>query len=701
MNSTGLFFLAMSSCGLLLVSGYFYGCVYQKFIKALRKIDATMVGVLTIFGLFQMETFFSISTNASSRIALFWLIGLLILGPVLAAMLRADLKPKKGHLFSLVSGLIVSILICAGSAHLNTNSIFFDTITYLSETVESSQAVSFGYMDYLSGIANPYAVDAVHSFTGFYYLWGMICRVYQNVFHLKAAQLTPIYIWGSTITYGMMTGELIAASARLLWKKNSWKNLLIVLLISCPYFTNYFNTTLAFFGNTFRMTIIGWSFLLVYLILSKKDARLFLPLTLSYYAVICATSSGFFLAAMITAGLLMELAAEKEKKLGIWIGFIVSIYPILHYAVLILKADLVSEYVLVLLGCAAVSAILLLAAYLLRNHFEGFDRLASILGILAFAGLIGISFLLRNGEYGYSYFFKEQSEMMSMNLFNHFSTRELIRNLIYYMLFAFAFLHHGEGMRMKRFILFLILLFVNPLVTPAVCRFMTSEVYFRVFDLVLNPFVIVFLVYHASFFVPGRILNPEYHFILCFISAVIGLMNLMNYYSKSLIYKDPGWDWKLKASNDSMELYDFIQTNLSDTENKPSILSQDINLKGYVTGITLPFTSADYREVLADPEQYADKTDLVQLLYPSMRYTDQNPFGTELNYDNLPQVILNEGADYLLISNVTSVWNPRGWYDKVYLKMINSGLCTMEYQNDTWALLKISKDYQAEGQEGN
>ena len=365
------------------------------------------------------------------------------------------------------------------------------------------------------------------------------------------------------------------------------------------------------------------------------------------------------------------------------------------------KADLVSEYVPVLLGCAAVSAFLLLAAYLLRNHFEGFDRLVSILGILAFAGLIGISFLLRNGEYGYSYFFKEQSEMMSMNLFNHFSTRELIRNLIYYMLFAFAFLHHGEGMRMKRFILFLILLFVNPLVTPAVCRFMTSEVYFRVFDLVLNPFVIVFLIYHASFFVPGTILNPEYHFILCFISAVIGLMNLMNYYSKSLIYKDPGWDWKLKASNDSMELYDFIQTNLSDTENKPSILSQDINLKGYVTGITLPFTSADYREVLADPEQYADKTDLVQLLYPSMRYTDQNPFGTELNYDNLPQVILNEGADYLLISNVTSVWNPRGWYDKVYLKMINSGLCTMEYQNDTWALLKISKDYQAEEQEGN
>ena len=56
--------------------------------------------------------------------------------------------------------------------------------------------------------------------------------------------------------------------------------------------------------------------------------------------------------------------------------------------------------------------------------------------------------------------------------------------------------------------------------------------------------------------------------------------------------------------------------------------------------------------------------------------------------------------DYLLISNQTAVWNDRGWYDKVYLKLEADGLAEMQYQNDTWALLKINHDYQAEGQEG-
>ena len=147
-------------------------------------------------------------------------------------------------------------------------------------------------------------------------------------------------------------------------------------------------------------------------------------------------------------------------------------------------------------------------------------------------------------------------------------------------------------------------------------------------------------------------------------------------------------------------MYQYIQDNLSSSEDSPSIMSQDINLKGYVTGVEISFSSTEFREVLGNPEAYPDKLDLVRLLYPTSHYPGQKLLGQEIDYTKLPDLIMSYDPDYLLISNQTAVWNDRGWYDKVYLKLEADGLAEMQYQNDTWALLKINHDYQAEGQEG-
>ena len=66
---------------------------------------------------------------------------------------------------------------------------------------------------------------------------------------------------------------------------------------------------------------------------------------------------------------------------------------------------------------------------------------------------------------------------------------------------------------------------------------------------------------------------------------------------------------KLKVSPDSYALYQYVQDNISsDTGERLSIMSQDINLKGYVTGIEISFCSTEFREVLGNPEAYTDKT---------------------------------------------------------------------------------------------
>ena len=209
----------------------------------------------------------------------------------------------------------------------------------------------------------------------------------------------------------------------------------------------------------------------------------------------------------------------------------------------------------------------------------------------------------------------------------------------------------------------------------------------------------VFMIFSFDKLISGKILNIELKSMLAAVSCVLLLINIMDSNNGPLRYKEPGWDWKLKVSPDSYALYQYVQDNISsDTGERLSIMSQDINLKGYVTGIEISFCSTEFREVLGNPEAYTDKLDLVRLLYPSSHYAGQILLGQEIDYSKLPDLIKEYNPDYLVVSNQTAVWNSRGWYDRIYVRLETDGLAKMEYQNDTWSLLKINHDDQ--GQEG-
>ena len=56
---------------LFVVSGYFYGKVFQKFCKSLKDIDATFLGIFAILGLFQIEMFWLVNVSGSTQIAFY------------------------------------------------------------------------------------------------------------------------------------------------------------------------------------------------------------------------------------------------------------------------------------------------------------------------------------------------------------------------------------------------------------------------------------------------------------------------------------------------------------------------------------------------------------------------------------------------------------------------------------------------------
>ncbi len=304
--------LGVFSALLIALSGYFYGRLYQRFIPALKKMDTTIFGVLTIFSLFQAEIYWSVATDASTRIASIWQLVILSASPLLCLFTKAEILPTWKHAAALVSGIGIAFVLCRASAQWNTNNIYYDSVTYLSMVTESASSSKevFAHMvpysgDYLVQI------DPLHDLSGFYYFWGMLLRHLTVWFHRQPPSV-PIYIWGATWLYGMCLGQLIVASVNVLFKKAQWFYGLFILLLISPFYTNYWNTTLAFFGNTMRPLAVGAMMLAVYMLLTGKDWKASILLAIAYLGAVHFSSTGLILSFYVAVALVVSYVWKKE-----------------------------------------------------------------------------------------------------------------------------------------------------------------------------------------------------------------------------------------------------------------------------------------------------------------------------------------------------------------------------------------------------
>ncbi|MBQ9329172.1 MAG: hypothetical protein IJ225_11655 [Solobacterium sp.] len=686
----------------LIISGYFYGCVFRKFIRPLEDIDCTLLGVFTILALFQILVFVLVSVKGSTDIAYYVLAGIFLLSPILCLLTWSNVVPSWKHLASLILGILITGVLVYGSMNLNTNNIYFDSITYLSEVIESSKNEIFAHILFPNG-AILRRVDPLHDYTGYYYFWGILLRWAENLFHFKDLT-TPIYIWGATVLYGMTLGMLTVSSACALFKKWAWKGVLFTTLFMAPFYTNYFNTTLAFFGNTIRTVVIGTCVLLVYLILSHKNsAGLFIPLMLVYFAGLNVSSSSLFLIAFITAGLFFALAITKEKHWLRWAGLILTLTPLIHMVLLVFfnESETIT-YPMIAAVTIGIVAVLILISFLLRKWFDKVDIFFSILFPIALLGLIAMSYLSRNGDYGYSYFFRSSSlDDMTVNMTSHLSQMEFIRNIVFYVLLALTLVNFKVQRKFKLFLVIVVVLFINPLVQPAVSRFFTAGVYSRVFDLLNNPFTLCFLLYSLDRLIPLAPLSYVALLGLGAFGAKLGYDTLTTPYSKSLEVGTDNWNWEAKVSNDSYELYEYINNALAsqdfdirerEYDHRVSILSQDAGLKGYVTGINILFSTEDYRSALAgtSDNRFADR--MIALMYPDRMYTEDD-YGDVGDFSKLGELFQETNADYVVINNTLALWDERGWFYSPYDDLITKGMCAKIFENESWAVLRINKDY--------
>ena len=680
---------------ILFLSGYFYGKIFQKYIKTLKKIDCTLIGIFFIFTVFQIFIYFNVGTSGSTNSAyvLFWI--LLVLGIVLCLILRVNVTPKLINLFSILVGIFITAVLCVSSSKFTTNNTYFDTVSYLSQVIESSSSEKFAHMVYASGFPMR-RLFPIYDYTSYYYFWGMILKAIRDIFTIKES-MTPLYIWGATILYGMSLGNLVINSINVLYQKHKKIiGIIVVILILSPYYSNYFNTTLAFFGNTIRTVAIGMSMLLVYLYTKSKNAYLFIPLMCSYYASISMTASCFFMSAFIVAGVFFYMCFINETRLKHWILFIVSCLPVFHYAILYLMPDN-TTYFKIMIILIVLMVVLLTIAYLVRKHLDVICKIGKILLPVVLVGLIGLSFLKRNSDYGYSYFFAIRSiDDMGVNVTTHIDHNELVRNIIFYILIIGQFVNFKYHSKYKFFLLTIVVLFLNPLVCPAICNYMTSEAYARAFDLFINPFVMAFMIQNFEYLTSFKYANYALAYggmlVAGIISVPMAMQSLTVPYSKTLEPPKEGYNFEYKVTEDSWEVYDYITTHLAKEGDEPSILSQDISMKGYVPNIILTFSSTDFRVAMAQ-KNYGENRNLVLMFYPSKMYGNDGSIEDDADFSKLYQVVNQNGAEYVVMSNTLSIYDERGWYEKTYAKLEHKGYFDKIFENDSWVVLKVNKDY--------
>ena len=704
MNSIGYYFanwntdlisLSVVVNIVIFLSGYFYGKIFQKFIKPLRKIDCTVIGIFFILALFQIYIYFNLGTNGSTDSAymLFWI--LLVLGIVLCPLLRVNVLPRLVNLSSLGVGIFITVVLCISSSKFTTNNTYFDTVSYLSQVIEGSSSSYFAHQVYASGeYLN--RLYPIHDYTGYYYFWSMILRSVRSLFNISES-LTPLYMWGATILYGMSLGNIVVNSVEVLYQK--WYKVIgivLAILILSPYYSNYFNTTLAFFGNTIRTATIGLSMLLIYLYTKSKNARLFIPIMVTYYACISMTSSGFFISAFMIASIFFYMCYTNETRLKHWMYFIISCIPVFHYALLYML-PMGTSYFKIMGILLVLMALLFGVAYLIRKHLDKVCLVGKVLLPIVLVGLIVVSFMKKDTEYGYDFYFAVRSiDDMGVNLTTHLDHNELVRNVIFYILLIGQCVNYKYHTKYKFFLLLLIALFLNPLVCPAIATYLTAGAYARAFDLFINPFVMIFMIQNFEHITPLKYVNYGLAYGGMLVAGVISYPMAYNSltvaYSKPLEPPTEGYNFEHKVTDDSWELYDYVSSHLASEGSEPYILSQDISIKGYVPNIILTFSSTDFRTSLAE-ENYGENRDLVLMFYPTKMYGNDGSIGDDADFSKLYTVVNDSGAEYVIMSNTLSIYDERGWYEKTYAKLEHKGYFEKIFENNTWVVLRVNEDY--------
>jgi len=478
-------------------------------------------------------------------------------------------------------------------------------------------------------------------FQSYYYLIEVIIYVVRNVvglFGKSFENLPALTLCFQLFLHAIFVGTSLTCIKELKTKK--WLQVAFVFLL--VFFMNnfYYNNSLGFIGNSYRMPMHAIATLYLFRYFKYKDKEDFSIFMITNLAICGMASTGTFSFVFILFGLFFYFY-DKEPNLIKWYAVFLLV-PTINVVVV----KLGQNWLWVVATVIVFTIIYFLNDWVLKIFKNKYVRYGFVIAILIVLYVLNIK---TSGKlFDISKFFDNYSENADMS-WDYFEFKD-IRHWIFNLLVLIPLTYYVIKQRKEPFaiaILMMILTVFNPLFSYFINKI--NWVYYRSYDLFINNFTIIFFINYLINTINKKEIQNVLIGTTVVSSIVLGVIQVPHHYDDSFVVKE-GYNKVMRIYNKELEVIYNVRELIKEKGIKnPKIINAGtfympsfINDGKYLYGKEKRFNTS------------VDNFDLYLIFFPhdvDLAYDNFYPKDARADFSKTGELLKESGYDILVLDD--------------------------------------------------
>ena len=622
-----------------------------------RKGFSFGAGFVLVLAVAYLSTSLLTAMNCSFYLILAVYTALLLLGTALIIRQRKSLAVN----FSLTELLLLfAVVIVLMFYSLNTgfgDLDGFDSTFYLNMVTNNIGLANMNSRNVYYGDQS-FSIQLQYTFQSYYYLASVLIFYLEkicSVLHVPFYR-TPCFVWPNQILFFALLASQITDAVRRSKEKNYALIALDLVLIVFYFGRFYFNNVFGFYGNSLRTLLFGYACCCMLdhqLSRDRKDRFLFY---LTILAICACSSSGVFSCFFLLFALYFLWTDRVEDLLKEYAA--VLLFPAANLIAVLRNS--------VFTGLAAgivFAAVLWLLNGQMKKVMRDKRNRYVVLGLCALAMLV-LSYMTDGKIFHYEAFVLNNSQQYDMTINYFYYPSEAVPGIRAYkfaiitmLTVAVLFVRND----MTNVDLILIALFFNPFC----CAFLNkiNPVFYRSYDIIINPFTIVFFVNCCGNLIPVKYAKEAIAILLSLYLLSLGNIAKPIYYHKSFVTKD-GYNPVYRMQQDEFDALAALSAEISyHQDSSPMIITSNKLTQSMLR--TGEFLYG--RENKRNENWIKAENELFNIFYPVEFYGD--PKQPEADYSHMCEYLQEADIRYIVQDKEVVYYDSEKdvWYSLTYL----------------------------------